>query len=100
MSGPATKTQARQGKRPQAMEAPEATDQREEPSMSNKTVTPSTDLTQAFAIALEGECDPRREPERGARLDALLDGISYEQLEVIRLACLRLEEAADCAQLR
>lgn len=65
--------------------------------MSTKTVTP---LAQIFAVALEGDCDPRREPVLGARMDALLDGLCEEQLDAIRAACLRLDEAATCAQIR
>jgi hypothetical protein len=54
----------------------------------------------SFLIALEGECDPRRDPVRGARLDTLLDGMTEEQIEAILVACQRLEVAAACAQIR
>lgn len=57
-------------------------------------------LTAFFVIALEGECDPRREPERGARLDTLLDGMSDEQLNAVCLACYQLEAASVVAQIR
>lgn len=56
--------------------------------------------TAAFALAMEGECDPRREPERGARLGALLDAMTEEELEAIEEACYRLGDAAVCAQIR
>lgn len=55
---------------------------------------------EALRIALEGECDPRREPERGGRLDGLLDGLSDEQLDALRDACDQLAVAAVCAQMR
>lgn len=54
----------------------------------------------ALAIALEGECDPRREPERGVRLEGVLDDMTDEQLDTLRLACQALESAACAAQIR
>lgn len=55
---------------------------------------------EALRITLEGECDTRREPERGARLDGLLDGLADDALETLYLAAHRLAENVTCAELR
>lgn len=50
-------------------------------------------IAAVFQLAFDGEIDSRRDPERGAQLEALLDGLTERQLEQIQLACYRLGDA-------